>query len=307
MVRNSVSRTSTISAQEHQLTLTEDDFMVMQRKMDKIDQGLDKLYKNWHAEYRDAVSVEDGEEIRKFYKPYLEKYESKYMILYHLLQQSGSFSTQEPTSEVTPSLAALDNAQALSHREWIRSEPREDVPQQYSTIDGHLTPTLPKPEDMRLELCLNVTLGGSLGDLPNAVNAEETREREHQIPVERPQRIPFETPIEVSPETHVKAKPKSNIREAPRRIQRTREASREDAIASTCQFFAAVHERNRDTAAEEPIVTSPDRNKNDVAIPSNIRITPDIHEAEDTETETRSPRTFLPSGSPSRHTATDTC
>ena len=87
--------------------------MVMQRKMDKIDQRLDELYKNWHVEYRDAVSVEDCEEIRKFYKPYLEKYESKYKILYHLLQQLSSFSTQESTSEITPSLVALDNAQAL--------------------------------------------------------------------------------------------------------------------------------------------------------------------------------------------------
>ena len=92
MVRNSVIRASTVSAEEHQLTLTEDDFMVIQRKMDKIDQRLDELYKNWHAEYRDAVSAEDCEEIRKFYKPYLEKYESKYKILYHLLQQSSSYS-----------------------------------------------------------------------------------------------------------------------------------------------------------------------------------------------------------------------
>ena len=93
MVRNSVSRASTISAEEHQLTITEDDFMTIQRKMDKIDQKLDELYKNWYAEYRDAVSLEDCEEIKKFYKPYLEKYESKYRILYHLLQQPSSFST----------------------------------------------------------------------------------------------------------------------------------------------------------------------------------------------------------------------
>ena len=56
-------------------------------------------------------------------------------------------------------------------------------------------------------------------------------------------RIPIETPIEGSPETHVKAKSEGNIREAPRRIQRTREASREDAIASTHQFFAVVHKK----------------------------------------------------------------
>ena len=92
------------------------------------------------------------------------------------------------------------------------------MPQQHSTIGGHLTITLPKPEDMRLEQSLNVMPEGYLGDLPNAANAEETREREHQIPEERQQRTPFETPIEGSPETSVKAKSESNIREAPRRI-----------------------------------------------------------------------------------------
>ena len=128
MVRNSVSRASTISAEECQLTLTEDEFLAIQRKMDKINQRLDELYKNWQAEYRNAVSSEDHEEIRKFYKPYLEKYESKYRILYHLLQQSSSSSTQEPTSRITPSPPALDDAQTLRWREWIRGEPGEDMP-----------------------------------------------------------------------------------------------------------------------------------------------------------------------------------
>ena len=68
-----------------------------------------------------------------------------------------------------------------------------------------------------------------------------------------------------------------------------------------------VHERNRGTTAEEPILTSSDRNENDVAIPSDLPITPDVPETEATETETRSPRTFLSSGSPSRPTATATC
>ena len=36
MVRNSVSRASTISAEECQLTLTEDDFMVIQRKWTRL-------------------------------------------------------------------------------------------------------------------------------------------------------------------------------------------------------------------------------------------------------------------------------
>ena len=74
MVRNSVSKASTISAEEHLLTFTEDDFLVIKKKMDKIDQRLDDLYKNWHAEFWDATSLEACEEIKKFYQPYLEKY-----------------------------------------------------------------------------------------------------------------------------------------------------------------------------------------------------------------------------------------
>ena len=218
--------------------------------MDKIDQRLDELYKNWHAEYRDAVSLEDCDEIKQFYKPYLEKYESKYRILYHLLQQPSSFSTQEPTSGITPSLAALDDVQILRQREWIKGKPGEDMPRQYSTISGHLTPTSPRHEDMRLDLSLNVTPEGSLDDFPTAVNIEETREREHQVPEERPQGAPFETSIEGTPDTLLKVKPESNVKETPRRIQRTRKASTEDAIASTWQFFAVVNERNRSNPTE---------------------------------------------------------
>ena len=54
-VRNSISKASTISDEECRLTLTENDFLVIQQKMDKINQRLDKLYKNWQAEYKDAV------------------------------------------------------------------------------------------------------------------------------------------------------------------------------------------------------------------------------------------------------------
>ena len=58
---------------------------------------------------------------------------------------------------------------------------------------------------MRLDLSLNMTLEGSLGDLPTAVgNTEDAREREHQVPKERPQGAPFtnvETSIAGTPET----------------------------------------------------------------------------------------------------------
>ena len=119
MVRNSVSRVSTISAEEEQLALMEEDFSVIKKKMDKIDQRLDDLYKNWHAEYGSAATLEECDEIKRFYKPYLEKYESKYKILYQLLQQPSLIPKQETISCMTPSLATLDDAPSLRQREWI--------------------------------------------------------------------------------------------------------------------------------------------------------------------------------------------
>ena len=119
VVRNSISRASTISAEDRQMALTEKEFSVIKKKIDKIDQRLDDLYKNWHAEYGSATTLEECDEIKKFYKPYLEKYESKYRVLYHLLQQPSLISTHESTSGMTPSLAALDDAPSLKQREWI--------------------------------------------------------------------------------------------------------------------------------------------------------------------------------------------
>ena len=116
---------------------------------------------------------------QRFYKPYLEKYESKYRILYQILQQAnrqtsqaGILPVQDPTSEITPSLTALDDAQALRRGQWRRGEPSEDIPRQYSTLCGHLTPTQPRHEDMRMDLTLNVTLEGSLSDLPAATGGD---------------------------------------------------------------------------------------------------------------------------------------
>ena len=80
--------------------------------------------------------------------------------------------------------------------------------------------------------------------------------------------------------------------------------SREDAIALTRQFFATVNEQNQATMLELPVeiltVTS-EGNTLNLNIPVTSA-TPTI-----TETETRSPRTFLPNGSPSRPTATAIC
>ena len=59
------------------------------------------------------------------------------------------------------------------------------------------------------------------------------RERKNQLPEEGLQGTSLETANMGIPDTCVKTKPESTMREAPRVIQRTKEASREEAIAST--------------------------------------------------------------------------
>ena len=71
-----------------------------------------------------------------------------------------------------------------------------------------------------------------------------------------------------------------------------------------------MKERNRSNVTEGPVTITSEvcnRNENDVPATSTpvVDTTPAVSEAE--TTETRSPRTFLPNGSPSRPTATATC
>ena len=236
VVRSSISQASTISAEEQQMALTEKEFSMIKKKMDKIDHRLNELYKNWHAEYGNANTIEECEEIKNFYKPYLEKYESKYRVLYHLLQQPGLIPTHDSASGITPSLAALDDATSLKQKEWIRSEPGEDIPHQYSSIEGHLTPSTPRSEDMRLEPTLNVTPEGSLVDIPTVIK-RETREQvqEGDLLGTSSETTYMEIPI-----THVKTIHKGPTLGVPKSLQGTKEASRAEELVSTQQFFAAV-------------------------------------------------------------------
>ena len=182
VAQGTLSRASTISAEEHQMALTETDFITIKEKMNKTDQRLDGLYQNWQAEYKEAITTEQCEEIQWFYEPYVMKYETKYKILYQILRQASQKQTkilplQVPSIGMTPSLAALDDASALKQKEWSRGEPGEDTPQMYSTIDGCLTPTAPVYGDMRTDPTLNVTPEELLGDLPAAVGGmEETQQ-----------------------------------------------------------------------------------------------------------------------------------
>ena len=43
-------------------------------------------------------------------------------------EQTNLLPPEEPTSGITPSLAALDDALALKQKEWKRGEPGEDIP-----------------------------------------------------------------------------------------------------------------------------------------------------------------------------------
>ena len=88
---------------------------------------------------------------------------------------------------------------------------------------------MPRHEDMRIEPSLNVTPEGSLADIPVAIE----RERKGHVPEEELLGTSSETTYMEIPDTRVKTVPESSMREAPRIIQRTKEASREEALAST--------------------------------------------------------------------------
>ena len=233
--------------------------------MDKTDQKLADLYGNWQAEYKNAVTLEDCKVVKRFYKPYLEKYESKYRILYKMLQQANRLmgqavilSVQEPTSETPPSLVALDDAQAFRRKEWKRGEPGEDIPRQYLTMCRHLTPTQSRHEYMRMDSTLDVTPEGSLSDLPAAIGGDTGSRREQQAQeaseIETRGTHPSATmlPTQETPYTSVKTVPgrdshkqKTSQAEPSRRILRTREVSREDALASARHFFALANGQNQ--------------------------------------------------------------
>ena len=118
VARSTFSRASTISAEEHRMTLSETDFINIKEKMNKIDQRIDGLYQNWQVEYKEAITSEQCEEIQMFYKPYVMKYETKYKVLYQILKQAIGERNKVPSSRVsstglTPSLVALEDASTL--------------------------------------------------------------------------------------------------------------------------------------------------------------------------------------------------
>ena len=317
------------------MELTEDDFITIQWKMDKIDQKLNDLYRNCQAEYNNAVTPEDCDEVKRFYKPFLEEYESKYRILYQMLQQTNRQtdpasmpSTQEQTSDITPSLVALDDAQALMKQEWSRNEPGEDIPRQYSTPYGHLTPAQPRYDDMRMDSTLNVTPEGSLNDILTAsrgnVDLTEAQQMLEAPGWEMVGNYPSATTsdgVVETPCTSVKVLSErtpdeqmlrmSRLTDIPRRVQCMKEASQEDALASARHFFAP--ENGQDQAIlvrfheETPITTTVGATIETFTLTTTLTVLATSTTATAADVGMGSSCPFLPNGSPSRPTATATC
>ena len=304
---STLSRASTISAEECQMALTETDFITIKEKMNRIDQRLDGLYQNWQAEYKEAITAEQCEEIQQFYELYVRKYETKYKILYQMFKQDCQERTKVPSSRValtgmTPSLAALDDAPALKQKEWSRGEPGEDTFRMFTTIGTHLTLTTPVYGDMRTDVTLNVTTEEPLGDLPAAVGGLEERENIHQTnEEERDPTLSSVPPATEVPETSPKViNVRSDQERSSGRNVITRETSREDALAATRLFFNTVNERRN--VPEVPVMSATGVSQIDTP-----PVPPDPNETESAEPGTVSPQVYLPNGSPPRPTATATC
>ena len=158
---------------------------------------------------------------------------------------------------------------------------------------------------MRLEPSLNITPEGSLADIPAAVD----RERKNQVPEEGLLGTSSETTYMEIPDTRVKTVPGSSTKEAPRFIQRTKEASRKEATASTRQFFATVDQRNTEISTRGPIPSAEVCERDITEVPdvpaTTTTTTPVILDVESRGTS--SPRISLPEGSPSQPTVTATC
>ena len=183
-------------------------------------------------------------------------------------------STQEPPPNITPSLAALQDAQALMRKEWRRGEPGKEIPQQYSTLCGHLTPTQPRHEDMRMDSTFNVTPEGSLSNIPAAsggnVNLMEAQQmlgapKNEMVSTQPSATLPYRaegtsyTSVKVTSE-RASNRQRTRQPEMPRRVQRMKEASQEVALASARHFFVPGNGQNKvvslGPSEEEPITTT---------------------------------------------------
>ena len=97
----------------------------------------------------------------------------------------------------------------------------------------------------------------------------------------------------------------------PRKVQRTREVSPEDALASARHFFAPGNGQNQvvslGPSEEVPITTTGGTTIETSTLAITSTVTTTSTTTTIAEAEMGSPRSFLPNGSPSRPTVTATC
>ena len=287
------------------MALLETDFINIKEKMNKIDQRIDGLYQNWQAEYKEAITSEQCEEIQKFYEPYVMKYETKYKVLYQILRHAIDEQNKIPLSRgsatgLTPSLVALKDAATLKQKEWNRGDQEGDTPHRYPTVDDKLTPTAPVYEDMRRETPLHVTPEESLEGLSAAIRGIEDSEVTQQPSADAKGPVSNVVSPEVSEMNPKVIAERTSQEELPRRNEVTRENSREDALATTRLFFNNIAKRRNIT--EVPTTCTVSAPQVDTSSAPSVPA-----ETEPAEPATTSSRTYLPSGSPPRPTATATC
>ena len=295
------SGASTILVEERHLAWTEAEFLYLKEKMNKAKQKLKGLYLNWQAEYEEAMTTEQCVDIHRFYEPLVQKYETKYGLLYLLWKQAIGerkrvSSPKGSAPELTPSLAALEDASTLIEKEWNRGKSHVETPHRYSTREGRLTPITPAYEDMRTATPFHGTTVESQEDLSATEGGEES-EKVTQQPSD---------PIEESesrdvPPISVEYRP-DGIEERicqedmSRKNEIPRESSREDALTTTNYFFNNVIEKRSATEVLATTVT-------EVSQPD----TPPTTSASEIECpEPSLVRTFPPSETPPRPIATAT-
>ena len=203
-------------------------------------------------------------------------------------------SPRVTASELTPSLVALEDASVLKRKEVNRGELDVRIPPMYSTIDGRLTPTAPKYEDMRTETSLNRIPEESMEGLSAAMGGIEEDEGGTQQPPDNTEGLVTSIAPPISIETRPKVvSGRTNQEDVPGRINHeiTRESSREDALAATRCFFGNVPEER--SATEVPVTTTTSVPHTDTPPVASVDV-----ETERPEPETLPTRTFLPSGSP---------
>ena len=106
-------------------------------------------------------------------------------------------------------------------------------------------------------------------------------------------------------------RPRAGQADIPRRVQRTREASQGDALASARHFFAPGNGQSWVVLLglpEEVPITTTGQITSEISTPAITSTSPTTSTTTTTTgAETGSPRSFLPNGSPSRPTTTATC